>query len=167
MLPVASCDSQLLVEVLKLVNSSSYADGQVVAGEDLCTLLLPLFRGSGEGKRIRVIGGAELDVLVLANVVIGQQRDHLGLSGQRSEEACRSLYVGLIGINAFDEGYTYPIGFGEGRYQMYAGKDAFVGDSCVATVLDGIHVLDVAGFRGIVENCVIAAAERSAELGRK
>ena len=31
----------------------------------------------------------------------------------------------------------------------------------------GIHVLDVAGFRGIVENCVIAAAERSAELGRK
>ena len=35
------------------------------------------------------------------------------------------------------------------------------------TTARGIHVLDVAGFRGIVENCVIAAAERSAELGRK
>jgi len=35
------------------------------------------------------------------------------------------------------------------------------------TTARGIHVLDVAGFRGVVENCVIAAAERSAELGRK
>ena len=35
------------------------------------------------------------------------------------------------------------------------------------TTARGIHVLDTAGFRGIVENCVIAAAERSAELGRK
>lgn len=35
------------------------------------------------------------------------------------------------------------------------------------TTARGIHVLDAAGFRGIVENCVIAAAERSAELGRK
>lgn len=35
------------------------------------------------------------------------------------------------------------------------------------TTARGIHVLDVAGFQGIVENCVIAAAERSAELGKK
>lgn len=35
------------------------------------------------------------------------------------------------------------------------------------TTARGIHELDTAGFRGIVENCVIAAAERSAELGHK
>lgn len=35
------------------------------------------------------------------------------------------------------------------------------------TTARGIHVLDQAGFRGTLENCVIAAAERSAELGKK
>lgn len=79
------------------------------------------------------------------------------------------VYCGMPRTLALDSAIQTVLGTAEmvksSPESVYALRDAVITPN--GTTARGLHVLDEKGFRGIVKNCVIAAAERSFELGKK